>query len=364
MFEDILHDDARALLLRDGVVDALAGQGVIGAFASPRDPGTASSRGTTRAAGSRASPAPGPTCAAGWAACRSPRRRGARGRRGGRHRRAGGAIRPGEGVELEDGTRSRPRGGLQRRRPARARAARRRAPADFRGARRGRADESPVLKVNFALSRAPEFPAGRARHARHGQLHRRRRRDGRARAGSAGGRASPRSCGASCTSRPSPTRASRPDGRHVMSAFCQYVPTRWPRALGRAARRDRRPRRALDRALRAGLPRPRGRARGARPARHRAQIGLTGGHIFQGECLPEHMWDRRLRLPHRCRGRVPVRRRHPPGRQRDRRQRPQRGAGGHGRPGDGRLSPAEFPATLREAGDPRSIGANPGLMPG
>ena len=24
------------------------------------------------------------------------------------------------------------------------------------------------------------------------------------------------------------------------------------------------------------------------------KIGLTGGHIFQGECLPEHMWDRRL----------------------------------------------------------------------
>ena len=24
------------------------------------------------------------------------------------------------------------------------------------------------------------------------------------------------------------------------------------------------------------------------------KIGLTGGHIFQGECLPEYMWDRRL----------------------------------------------------------------------
>ena len=25
-----------------------------------------------------------------------------------------------------------------------------------------------------------------------------------------------------------------------------------------------------------------------------AGVGLTGGHIFQGECLPAHMWDRRL----------------------------------------------------------------------
>ena len=25
-----------------------------------------------------------------------------------------------------------------------------------------------------------------------------------------------------------------------------------------------------------------------------ARIGPTGGHIFQGECLPEQMWDRRF----------------------------------------------------------------------
>jgi phytoene dehydrogenase-like protein len=25
------------------------------------------------------------------------------------------------------------------------------------------------------------------------------------------------------------------------------------------------------------------------------KVGLTGGHIFQGECLPEYMWWRRLR---------------------------------------------------------------------
>ena len=24
------------------------------------------------------------------------------------------------------------------------------------------------------------------------------------------------------------------------------------------------------------------------------RVGLTGGHIFHGECLPEFMWDRRL----------------------------------------------------------------------
>jgi phytoene dehydrogenase-like protein len=25
------------------------------------------------------------------------------------------------------------------------------------------------------------------------------------------------------------------------------------------------------------------------------KTGLAGGHIFQGECLPEYMWDRRLK---------------------------------------------------------------------
>jgi phytoene dehydrogenase-like protein len=24
------------------------------------------------------------------------------------------------------------------------------------------------------------------------------------------------------------------------------------------------------------------------------EVGLTGGHIFQGECLPEFMWEKRL----------------------------------------------------------------------
>ena len=48
-----LFEDSYTTMLErffsERVVDALAGQGVIGTFASPRDPGTASSPGTTRA---------------------------------------------------------------------------------------------------------------------------------------------------------------------------------------------------------------------------------------------------------------------------------------------------------------------------
>src|SRR5439155_26532097 len=30
------------------------------------------------------------------------------------------------------------------------------------------------------------------------------------------------------------------------------------------------------------------------PADVEARVGLTGGHIFQGECLPDQIWDRRF----------------------------------------------------------------------
>ena len=53
-------------------------------------------------------------------------------------------------------------------------------------------------------------------------------------------------------------------------------------------------------------------------------VGLTGGHIFQGECLPAYMWDRRLTPRDPDAGCLPLRGLHAPRRQRDRRQRPER----------------------------------------
>ncbi len=59
-----------------------------------------------------------------------------------------------------------------------------------------------------------------------------------------------------------------------------------------------------------------------------AQIGLTGGHIFQGECLPDQMWDGRFAPALRRRRPLPVRGRNPSRRERDRDQRAERGDGG------------------------------------
>ena len=71
-----------------------------------------------------------------------------------------------------------------------------------------------------------------------------------------------------------------------------------------------------------------------------ARIGLTGGQIFQGEAMPDQMWDRALRSPHAGAGSLPLRRRDPPGRLGDRPQRAQRrhrGARGLRSGGRGRL---------------------------
>ena len=87
-----------------------------------------------------------------------------------------------------------------------------------------------------------------------------------------------------------------PPGRHVLSAFCQYVPYTW--ADGRSWDDHRAD--VGDRVI-ASIERF---APGFvdliehihidGPPDLEERVGLTGGHIFHGSCLPAHMWDRRL----------------------------------------------------------------------
>ncbi len=87
-----------------------------------------------------------------------------------------------------------------------------------------------------------------------------------------------------------------PPGKHVLSAFCQYVPYGW--ADGRSWDEHR---------SEVGEVVVRSIARFAPsfpdlveeihvqgPPDIEETIGLTGGHIFQGEILPEYMWENRL----------------------------------------------------------------------
>jgi phytoene dehydrogenase-like protein len=90
-------------------------------------------------------------------------------------------------------------------------------------------------------------------------------------------------------------RSIAPKGTHTMSVFSQYVPYKFAegtwdehRAVARGL--------ALSSLARfcSNIPDAVIDAEVLGPPDIEKRVGLTGGHIFQGECLPPFMWDRRL----------------------------------------------------------------------
>jgi phytoene dehydrogenase-like protein len=86
-----------------------------------------------------------------------------------------------------------------------------------------------------------------------------------------------------------------PPGVHTMSVFAQYVPYAFAEG-GWDARRDEVRAVALGSIARhcTNLPEAVLAAQVLGPPDIERSVGLAGGHIFQGDCLPSHMWDRRL----------------------------------------------------------------------
>ena len=92
-----------------------------------------------------------------------------------------------------------------------------------------------------------------------------------------------------------------PAGTHTMSVFAQYVPYAFTRGTW-DERRDEVRRLALSSLARfcsnIGADAPDGDAvidaQVLGPPDIEKKVGLTGGHIFQGECLPAYMWSNRL----------------------------------------------------------------------
>jgi phytoene dehydrogenase-like protein len=86
-----------------------------------------------------------------------------------------------------------------------------------------------------------------------------------------------------------------PDGTHTMSVFSQYVPYSFREGdwdLHRDAARD-----LALRSIEQYCPNIPAAVIGAHvlgPPDIEREVGLTGGHIFQGECLPAYMWSNRL----------------------------------------------------------------------
>jgi phytoene dehydrogenase-like protein len=86
-----------------------------------------------------------------------------------------------------------------------------------------------------------------------------------------------------------------PAGLHTMSVFAQYVPYAFASGSWDDHRND-----AKALALRSigrfcsNLPEAVVDAQVLGPPDIEQKVGLTGGHIFQGECLPAYMWSNRL----------------------------------------------------------------------
>jgi phytoene dehydrogenase-like protein len=90
-------------------------------------------------------------------------------------------------------------------------------------------------------------------------------------------------------------RSVVPKGLHTMSVFAQYVPYKFAEGSW-DSRRDEVRRLALGSLGRfcSNIDAAVVEAQVLGPPDIEEKVGLTGGHIFQGECLPPYMWSRRL----------------------------------------------------------------------
>lgn len=90
-------------------------------------------------------------------------------------------------------------------------------------------------------------------------------------------------------------RSVVPEGQHCMSVFAQYVPYKFAQGSWEE-RRDEVRRLALKSLARfcSNIDAAVIDAQVLGPPDIERKVGLTGGHIFQGECLPAYMWSDRL----------------------------------------------------------------------
>jgi phytoene dehydrogenase-like protein len=86
-----------------------------------------------------------------------------------------------------------------------------------------------------------------------------------------------------------------PQGKHVLSCFCQYVPHTFAEGDWETRREE------VGRLVVQSIARFTSNFPAAildmevlGPPDIEREVGLTGGHIFQGECLPQYMWENRL----------------------------------------------------------------------
>ena len=297
VFEESIADTVTRYVDDERLVHALFGQGVIAAHAGPRDPGTASVRlmhsqgdlegeggvwgyveggmGRVSFAIAEAALAAGATIAAGVPVA---------------------AIEPGRGVVLESGDEIRARAVVSNADPKRvlAMVEPEAIPAAYQERLEAWDVRSPVVKLNAALSRPPSFEAAGSVEPHRAMVTITPGLDACQEAFEAYGRGEPRIGFAELYFQTAYDATVAPPGCHVMSAFCQYAP--YELEGGWEARAEEVGDLVLD-AIEAYAPDVRDCVEEVEvlgPPEIERRIGLTGGHIFQGQALPDQMWDRRL----------------------------------------------------------------------
>ncbi len=277
---------------------ALHGQGVIGTNAGPRDPGTAAvhllhASGTLMGRPGAWGYVHGGMGRVSFALAEAAAEAGAVVATGVEV----AAVRPGEGVVLAGGELVPARVVVSNADPVRTLAlCEGEVPAAFADKVGRWRCTSPVLKVNCGLSALPTFPAATGEVSPHrAMVTIATGIDATQAAHRAAARGEPDPAWSELYFHTAYDDSIAPPGRHTMSVFAQYVPHRLARGDWDARREE-----IGDAALAAverfapGLGALVVEREVLGPPDVEARVGLTGGHIFQGECLPDQMWADRF----------------------------------------------------------------------
>jgi phytoene dehydrogenase-like protein len=298
VFEEPIAETLDRYVADERLKHALFGQGIIGAWAGPRDPGTASVKlmhhqgdllgngpvwgyveggmGQVSFALAQAAVDAGAALAAGTPVA---------------------AIAPGEGVELESGETIRARAVVCNADPKRALLMLEGAaiPDGFRERLEGWRVRSAVIKLNAALERLPTFDAAGDLDPCRAMVTITPGLDAGQEAFDACRRGEPRIGFAELYFQTAYDPSVAPAAGHTMSAFAHYGP--YELAEGDWDSRREEVADAILGAIGAYAPDIREcvvERELLGPPDIERRIGLSGGQIFQGEALPDQMWDRRL----------------------------------------------------------------------
>ncbi|WP_214107165.1 phytoene desaturase family protein [Acrocarpospora catenulata] len=274
--------------------DALYGQGIIGTWAGPRDPGTAAVKlmhfiGEVEGQGAVWGYVKGGMGMISFAIADAAREAGAV--------LAAGVpvaeVLPGEGVRLDDGTFIPAAVVVSNADPKRLMTMVPEAPEDYRR----RIDDwdirSPVVKFNAALDRLPSWTAapGETFMAR-GVVNAISTLDEAQRAFERCAAGEPAVGFGEIYVQTGHDPTPAPEGKHLMSVFGQYAPY----GMDWDIRRDEVARQFIDLIGRYApdFEDCLNSYEVLGPPDIEARVGLTGGHIFQGEVRPDQMWENRL----------------------------------------------------------------------